>query len=314
MAALFPGCGLERVKPPQGLQDPGPAHPSTRRELYLNIAVVIEQYIFQLQVPVDHTVLKWEDKEGIEWERLGWEQERKRKKEGAQREMSDRLKKCASPVVFASILQAALTVLTLPRQRPTSDSRALVTCCVVKGKMTGICFPPEPVKQQGDSLSECDSTVWKQYNPRQRQTMSVWDGIPREEADFSAGDSRLVGLTGTPRLSVGLSVCVPACLPNAGKTSGSIYCDPFWSVLRITFPKQPGEKTQKVPLCSAGLRAGWKVKRERRPVRPGPLAWPKQVAAVLPDLSIQANSGKTGGWTSMTSSQPAEMWKAVISQ
>lgn len=212
-------------------------------------------------------------------------------------------------MVFTSILQAALTVLTLPRQRPTSDRRALVTCCVVKGKMTGICSPPEPVKQQGDSLSECNSTVWKQYNPRQRQTMSVWTGFPGKK-QISLPGLKIVGLTGTPHLSV----CVPACLLNAGKTSGSIYSDLFWSVLRITFPKQPGEKTQKVPLCSAGLRAGWKMKHESRPMRPGPLAWPKQVAAILPDLSIQANSGEAGGRTSMTSSQPAETWKAVISQ
>lgn len=44
--------------------------------------------------------------------------------------------------------------------QPTSrDRRALVTCCVVKGKMTGIHSPPEPVKQQGDTVSECGSTV-----------------------------------------------------------------------------------------------------------------------------------------------------------
>ena len=43
---------------PHQLQSPGLAHPSAWQELYLNITVVIEQYIFQLQVPVDHTILK----------------------------------------------------------------------------------------------------------------------------------------------------------------------------------------------------------------------------------------------------------------
>ena len=44
---LAPSCG-----------PPGPVHPSTRPELYLNIAVVIQQDVFQLQIPVDHTILK----------------------------------------------------------------------------------------------------------------------------------------------------------------------------------------------------------------------------------------------------------------
>lgn len=135
-----------------------PYYQSTRHELYLNIAVVIKQYVFQLQVPVDHTVLKREHRQGTEWD--GWDEI---KKEGAgageQRERFDRLKNCASPVVFASILQGLSHCHEALRQPMTRDRRALVTCCVVKGKMTGIHSPSEPVKQQGDSLSECNSTV-----------------------------------------------------------------------------------------------------------------------------------------------------------
>lgn len=129
------------------------------------------------------------------------------------------------------LLPSGLLSLSWSSLPATGDRRALVTCCVVKGKMTGIHSPPEPVKQQGDSLLECNSTVWKQYSPRQPRTMSVCDVIAREEDDFSAGDSEC----GARRPC--LSVCLSACLPNAGKWPGSIYLD-SWnqsrSVLRIT--------------------------------------------------------------------------------
>lgn len=65
VAALFPGCSLEWLEPPLAAPPtPGHAYQSTRQEVYLNIAVVIEQYIFQLQVPVDHTILKGKDRQG----------------------------------------------------------------------------------------------------------------------------------------------------------------------------------------------------------------------------------------------------------
>ena len=190
-----------------------------RQELYLNITVVIEQYIFQLQVPVDHTILKWEDRQGIEWEQLGWEKVGEGEEGGEWakgnlwqiKEMRQR--RWSSPPSF----RASLTVMKLPAsdQHSTSDRRALVTCCVVKGKMTGIHSPPEPVKQRGDSLSECNSTVWKPYSPRQWQTLSVCDAIPREAADFSAGDSEC----GAHR------PCLSVCLP-VSPVPGSICSDP----------------------------------------------------------------------------------------
>lgn len=58
VAAFFPGCSLEWLEPPHWLPTPGPAYQSRRQDVYLNVAVVIEQYIFQLQVPVDHTILQ----------------------------------------------------------------------------------------------------------------------------------------------------------------------------------------------------------------------------------------------------------------
>lgn len=54
---------------------PGSADQSTRQDFYLNIAVVIKQYVFQLQVPVDHTVLKREHRQGTEWD--GWGETKK---------------------------------------------------------------------------------------------------------------------------------------------------------------------------------------------------------------------------------------------
>lgn len=36
-------------------------HSQAPSEFYLNVAVVIKQYILQLQVPVDHTILQRED-------------------------------------------------------------------------------------------------------------------------------------------------------------------------------------------------------------------------------------------------------------
>lgn len=131
------------------------------------------------------------------------ERERGRRRQSKGKHLTD--ERCTSPVVFASILQGCSRCHAAPAR--DRDSRALVTCCVVKGKMTGIRSPPEPVKQQGDPLSECHSTVWKQHSPRRRQTMSVCDVIPREEADFSAGDSECRA----PRPCV--SVCLSACRP-----------------------------------------------------------------------------------------------------
>ena len=205
------------------MPSPGPAYPPLRREVYLNIAVVIEQYIFQLQVPVDHTILKWEDREGTEWERMGWE----RGGGGGRRQspgkyLTDKRNAPARWSLPPSFRAALPVVKLLPGTR---DRRALVTCCVVKGKMTGIHSPPEPVKQQGDPLSECHSIVWKQYSPRRRHTVSVCDVIPRDDADFAAGDSEC--RAHRPCLFVCPSVCLPACLLSAGKKPGSIYSDPW---------------------------------------------------------------------------------------
>lgn len=215
-------------------------------------------------------------------------------------------------MVFAAILQDLSHCHEASRQRP-----ALVTCCVVKGKMTGIHSPPEPVKQQGDSLLECNSTVWKQYSPRQWQTMSVCAVIPREETDFSAGDSEC----GAHRSC--LSALLPACLHSAGKESGSIYSD-LWnqsrSVLRITealpgvFPNSwEGRFWKSLSAQQDSMQGeGW---RWRRPMSPQPLLCPKQVGHRHTVWPLHSCKHWQGWRLNCTDKRTApEKWKGVFTQ
>lgn len=138
VAVLFVGCSLEQCLtttplPLDRLQSPGLAHPSARQVLYLNITVVIEQYIFQLQVPVDHTILKWEDMERTEWEQLGWRRNVGSGEEGegrwAKGKISDRLKCTSAGGLRPHPSGASLTVMKCPasnqHQRQESISHLL---------------------------------------------------------------------------------------------------------------------------------------------------------------------------------------------
>lgn len=81
--------------------------------------------------------------------------------------------------------------------------------------------------------------------------MSVCDVIPREEADFSAGDAERRARR--PRVSVCLSACLPACLLNAGKKPGSI-CSEDNQVATMGVSSATGREDFQSPLLLGGTQ------------------------------------------------------------
>ena len=210
-------------------------------------------------------------------------------------------------MVFTPILRGPLSLSwSAPPATSTSDRRALVTCWVVKGKMTGIHSPPEPVKQRGDSLWECHSIMWKQCRPRQGQTPSVCDGDSQGRGRFPC---RRLRTRGSQTWLVYLSTC----LPNTGFNLFGPR-KPCTNVLRINRSTSKGYflsnwegRFWKSLSAGQNSNVGWRVKGEEA----------KETKAGCYHTAGPFRSSKH--WQAWllspgTSSQPVERWKEILNQ